>query len=133
MADRSIILRSFNVHFADFFKDILLIFPNNSEIKQGLSSFEMIKRLNPSIVVKVWYSRIYVPYKSVIEEGNLSFFFDKNYMEDLDNVSNAVDIMKIIDNLREPISSMNDINKQHTMKYIQNLSELSKLYDELKS
>jgi hypothetical protein len=111
----------------------LLIFPNNSEIKHGLSSFEMIKRLNPSIVVKVWYSKIFIPYKSVIEEGNLSFFFEKNYMEDLDNVSNAVDIMKIIDKLREPISSMDDINKQHTMKYIQNLSELSKLYDELKS
>lgn len=54
-------------------------------------------------------------------------------MEDLDNVSNAVDIMKIIDKLREPISSMNVISKQHTMKYIQNLSELLKLYDELKN
>lgn len=131
MTDKLMIMRSFNVHFSDFLKDILVIFPENSEIKTGLSSFEMIKRLNPSIIIKVWYSNIYIPYKSVIEEGNITFFFEKNYTEDLDMVSNAVYIMKIIDKLREPVSTMNDLNKQHTMKYIQNLCEISKIYNEL--
>lgn len=130
MADKSFLMRSFNTHFIEFIKDVSIIFPENVDIKNGLNSFEMIKRLNPSIIVKVWYSKVYIPYHSVIDEGNLSFFFEKSYVEDLDKLNNAVDIMKIIDKLREPIKTMNEMNKKHTMKYIQNLSELSKMYND---
>ena len=127
-SDKSTYMRSFNSHFIDFLKDVITIFPENIDIKNGLTSMELVKRLNPSIVIKIWHSKVYVPYQSVIDEGNLTFFFEKNYFEDLDKVNNAVDIMKIIDKLREPVKLMNEVNKQHTMKYIQNLSKLSKMY-----
>jgi hypothetical protein len=126
--DKSLLMRSFNTHFIEFIKDISIIFPENTDIKNGLTSFEMIKRLNPSIIVKIWYSRVYSPYEAVIMKGDLSFFYEKNYIDDLDKLGNAVDIMQIIDKLREPIKDMNEANKEHTMKYIQNLSRLSVMY-----
>jgi hypothetical protein len=46
-------------------------------------------------------------------------------------MSNATDIMKAIDKIREPIRNMGDENKTHTMKYIQNLSKLSQVYKAL--
>jgi hypothetical protein len=126
--DKQTTMRSFNSHFSDFMKDILLIFPTNNEIKNGLKTFELIKNMNPSMVIKVWYANIYIPYNKIISEGDLNFFFEKNYSSDLNNVSNINDILNIIDKIRGPVKNMDSINQKHTMKYIQNLSELSRLY-----
>ena len=45
MADKSTIMRSFNTHFVEMISDILSSYPNNTELKSGLNSFEMIKNL----------------------------------------------------------------------------------------
>jgi hypothetical protein len=56
------------------------------------------------------------------------FFFEKNYADDLSTLANGGEIMKTIDSFRKPVSEMSDVNKAHTMKYIQNLSKLSIVY-----
>lgn len=132
MADKSLIMRSFNSHFVDFINDVLIVIPDNKDIVNGLNSFEIIKRVNPSLMTKVWYSNIYLPYKSNIDDGDFSFFIDKNYSIDLKKVSNAKDVMNIIEQIREPIKTMDDISKQHTMEYVKNLSELSRIYNSMK-
>ena len=124
----SIIMRSFNCSFIDFMTDILSIFPENQDIRNGINSFELIKRVNPTIIIKVWYMNIYTPYHDIIQQGDISFFFEKDYTQDLTLLSNATDIMFIIDKIRDPIKTMSDENKKHTMKYIQILSELSNVY-----
>jgi hypothetical protein len=129
MTDKSIYLRSFNTHFVEFITDILLLFPDNQDIKSGLVSFEMLKRLNPALVIKTWYSKVFIPYQDMITEGNISFFFEKNYASDLDTNHNSGEIMLIIDNLKKSVTAMNDVSRQQTMKYVQNLSELSKIYN----
>jgi hypothetical protein len=94
-------------------------------------SFETIKKANPTIIAKAWYKFVYYPYKDIIAAGNIQFIYEKDFTEDLSGLHNADKIMKSIDTLREPIRNMSDANKQHTMKYIQNLSELSILYADL--
>jgi hypothetical protein len=126
--DKSLIMRSFNSHFNEFMKDVLLIFPDNQDLKKGLTAFEVVKHVHPTMLIKAWYLNVYLPYISEIEKGDISFFYIKNYEDDLNDLSNAKEIMNIIDKLREPIRSMDDVSKQHTMKYLQNLCELSKLY-----
>jgi hypothetical protein len=128
MTDKSTISRTFNTHFFEFLDDIISIFPENSEISTARSSFEMIKKANPSAIIKVWHSYVYSPYKEVINSGNIDFFFDKDYGSDLSNLSNSNEIMKIIDKIRGPIKSMGDANRAISAKYIQNLSKLSVLY-----
>ena len=125
---RSILIKSFNFCFVDFLNDISSLYPLNKDIKTSLKSIELINRLNPSLVIKIWNSNIYIPYQSFIDAGDISFFIDKNYTEDLSSISNANDILLIIDRIREPINSMSDSNRNHTMKYIQNLSKLSAAY-----
>lgn len=128
MSDKSTILRTFNTHFFEFLEDILRIFPENTDIIGAKKSFEMIKRANPTSIIKVWYSHIYTPYSNVIDSGNISFFFDKDYQSELSHLSNASSIMKVIDSIRDPIRSMSDTNKEHSAKYIKNLSKLSAIY-----
>ena len=125
---RSVIIKSFNICFLDFINDISSLYPSNKDIKTSLKSIELINRLNSSMIIKVWNSNICLPYQSFIDAGDISFFIDKNYKDDLALVSNADDILLIIDKIREPINSMSVINRKHTMKHIQNLSKLSIAY-----
>lgn len=126
--DKSTLLKAFNTHFFDFVDDIISVIQDNDELKYAKKSLETIKKANPTIIVKVWYSMVYLPYKDVIEAGNLDFFFDKDYRQEAAQFANSDEIMKIVDKLREPIRQMNDTNKQHSLKFIQNLSQLSLLY-----
>jgi len=131
MSDKSTLLKTFNVQFFAFMDDIICIFPENIDIATSRKSFETIKRANPTVILKVWNLYVYTPYKESINNGDIEFFVNKDYGSDLTSLGNAKDVMKVIDTLRDPIRSMNDVNKSHTMKYIQVLSKLSDLYSNL--
>jgi len=127
-ADKSTLLKTFNTQFFALLDDILRIFPDNLDIAAGRKSFETIKRANPTIIIKVWLTHVYTPYRQSINDGDVEYFINKDYSSDLNSVSNVQDVMKMIDTIREPIRSMDDVNKGHTIKYIQVLSKLSELY-----
>jgi len=127
-ADKSTLLKTFNTQFFALLDDILLIFPDNVDIATGRKSFETIKRANPTIIIKIWMSHVYTPYRQSIDDGDIEYFINKDYGSDLSNIPNVQDVMKVIDTIREPIRSMDDVNKGHTIKYIQVLSKLSEMY-----
>lgn len=129
MTDKTTLLRSFNTHLFEFLDDVIRIFPDNVDIQTAKTSFQTIKRANPTAIIKVWYTYIYGPYREIIDAGNITFFFEKDYSKDLANLQNSGEIMKVIDTLREPVSNMNATEKEFTMKYLQNLSKLSMLYN----
>jgi hypothetical protein len=126
--DKSNIMRTFNSQFFSFFDDILLVIPENTEIQYAKKSFDTIKHANPSIIIKLWFKCIYTTYQKEIDEGDIRFFFEKDYSQDLTKISNAREIMNMIDKLREPIRNMDDKNKDISMKYIKVLSKLSTIY-----
>jgi hypothetical protein len=129
MTDKSTVLRAFNKHFFEFIDDIVTILPSEPEIVKAKVSFENIKKMNPTLICKTWFKVVYSPYKEVIDQGDISFFFEKDYASDLSNVPNAAEIMSIIDKIRMPIKSMDEVNRGHCTKYIQNLSKLSTVHN----
>jgi hypothetical protein len=131
--DKSTTLRAFNKHFFDFLDDIISIFPEREELIKARTSFDVIKRANPTAIAKAWNKHVYLKYKDIIDNGDITFFFEKDYSKDLEKLSNAEVIMNTINNIREPISQMNDTNKAHCAKYIQNLSKLSIIYIEMQN
>jgi hypothetical protein len=128
MTDKSSVLKAFNTHFFAFIDDIIRIFPDSQDIKNSKVAFELFKKANPTSILKAWYQFVYFPYRDVIESGYIEFFVDKDYNNDLTQMPNANEILKIIDTLREPIRQMSEVNKAHSLKYIQNLSKLSEMY-----
>ena len=130
MDDKTTILRAFNSHFFDLFDDLIRVLPENSEIQYAKTSFETIKRANPTIILKTWHKFVYFPYKNIIDDGDLTFFIDKDYGSDLSSVNKSDEIIKMIDNIRNPIREMDSVNKSHALKYIQNLCKLSELYNQ---
>lgn len=131
MSNKTTILRTFNTHFVDFIDDIIKVIPENSDILAAKSFFEITKKANPILIIKIWFSLIYSPYSTIIDSGDLEFFINKNYAEDLSTMQNSKEILKAIDSLRDPIKNMSETNKTHCLKYIQNLCKLSAVYNSM--
>lgn len=129
--DKTTLLRAFNKHFFEFMDDIIAIYPDSTDIISGRASFDVIKRANPTAILKVWHQYIYLPYKTVIDNGDIRFFFEKDYGQDLVDLANPTEIMEIIDRIRGPIKQMDPTNQLHTAKYFQNLSKMAMLYVQL--
>ena len=129
--DKSTALRGFNTHFDEFVNDVIDVFPENTDIKSARNIVNMTRKANVTIVIKIWYMYVYLPYKERIDRGDLDFFINKDYSEDLDGISNAGDILKSIDSLRSPIKQMSAVNKAHSLEYVQNLCKLSEMYNSL--
>jgi hypothetical protein len=131
MSDKTTVMRAFNTHFVEFIDDILNIYPDSIEIAAAKTSFETFRKMNPSAIIKAWYLYVYVPYSNYIEAGDLSFFFEKDYSNDLDYVANSDEVLKMIDRVRNPLRQLSESNKEQTKKYLKNLNKLSIVYHQL--
>jgi hypothetical protein len=117
----------FNDHFSEFVTDIQTIFPTDPDILTAKNGLLAIRKANPKLLVKIWFNYIYNPYKEHIDAGDINFFLTKDYSVDLAQNENVDKIMESINRLRNPIKEMSVENQSKSMKYIQNLSKLSKL------
>jgi hypothetical protein len=131
--DRPTIIRSFNDYFFEFLDDMLKVLPNNKSVLTAIRSFRMLADVNKAILIKSWYKFVYLKYKNVIDDGNIEFFFEKDYSEDLTKLSNANTIMEIIDSVRTPAKEIceNPKNRDHIATYIQTLCKLSEILNNL--
>lgn len=129
MSNKSIVMKAFLNQFTDFVEDIHDVFPDNADIDSTKTALFLIKKTNPRILFNAWTTYIVEPYNDQIENGDIGFFLDKDYTRDLEYMGNAV--MQKVDMLRGPIRDMGVDNQAKSMKYIQNLTKLAKLYAEL--
>jgi hypothetical protein len=119
------ILTIFNDHFVEFITDIHNVFPEDTDILTAKNSLIAIRKANPKLIVKIWIKYVATPYHDRILAGDVNFFIEKDYTNDLTRSGNADQIMESIDRLRNPVKQMNPENQQKTMKYIQNLCKLA--------
>lgn len=125
------ILGAFNDHFVEFVTDIQNVFPDDSDVLSAKNALFAVRKANPKIIVKIWNTYIVGKYKKQIEDGDLSFFINKDYSSDLANADNSAKITEAIDRLRNPIKTMNPADQAKTMKYIQNLTKLASMYESM--
>ena len=121
------ILTAFNDHFIEFVNDVQCVFPNDPDVLATKNALTAIRKANPKMIVKIWNAFIVSKYKSEIEAGNIDFFINKDYSQDVSTTSNSDKIMESIDRLRDPIKNMSAENQAKVMKYIQNLTKLAQL------
>ena len=128
--DKDQILSAFNDHFKEFIADIKRVFPQNMDIvalNKGLPSILMI---TPKLIIKSFKTNFVDVYRSEIEEGDINFFIDLDYQNDLTNlgVDTNSAILEKINYLKEPIRQMNAREQESVMKYMKNLMGLIDLY-----
>ncbi len=96
------LLSAFNDHFVEFVTDIQSVFPEDHDILVAKNSLLAIRKANPKMIVKIWNTYIVGKYKSEIESGNLEFFMNKDYSQDVSGASNSDKIMESISDLYFP-------------------------------
>ena len=94
------ILSAFNDHFIEFLNDVQSVFPEDHDILVAKNSLLAIRKANPKMIVKIWNTFIVGKYKAEIEKGDISFFINKDYSQDLVYAENSGKIMESIDRLR---------------------------------
>lgn len=128
--DKSTILQAFNNHFFEFVDDVQSVFPEDTDIMAAKTALVAMRKMNPRLLPKIWYEYVVLKYDDNIQAGDISFFLNKDYSEDLaDMGSSANTIVSKINILREPIKNMGKENQDKSMKYIKNLNKLAKLYN----
>lgn len=129
MSDKSIIMKAFLNQFTDFVEDVQSVFPDNADIDSAKTALFLLKKTNPRMLLSTWITFIAEPYGAQIEQGNIGFFLDKDYTQDLEYMGNVV--MQKVDTFRKPVREMGVENQAKTMKYIQNLTKLAILHGEV--
>lgn len=130
--DKSSILSAFNDHFTEFVEDVQRVFPDNTDISTLHTAITKVRKMNPKLVIKVFHEHVISSYSEQIENGDIHFFINNDYKNDLTSIgvssSNNNMILEKIDLLRDPVRQMGQEDQAKVMKYLQNLTKLCKLY-----
>jgi hypothetical protein len=136
MASNQQILKTFLEQFNEFLEEIVSVFPDDKELISGKIYFEGLRKINPRVIISYWKYLVADKYDENVETENIDFFINKNYNEDIETVAKAKNwegdysyINNKIEAIRNQIVKLSDNNKKITMKYIINLTRLSKLYN----
>ena len=122
------LLTAFNDHFVEFVNDIHCVFPEDPDILSAKNSFIALRKLNPKLLILSWNTFVVDKYRDSIEKGDISFFVDKDYFQDVNNTAQAEKILEAINRLRTPVKSMSSEEQIKIMKYIQNLTKIALMY-----
>ena len=125
--NKSDILSGFNNHLMELINDVIEVLPENNDIKAVHTTFSTIKKVNPRLIISIWKKHILDKYEKEIMSGDLNFFLDKEYDEDVELPNSDLILSKISD-MKKTIVSLSDDNKVKKINYFQNLTKLCKLY-----
>ena len=123
------ILTAFNNHFEEFLNDVVRVFPDDMDIATAATALGKLRKANPRLIIMTFKEHVKTPYGAQIEEGNLDFFLEKDYTQDVEGSSQANAILDKIDKIKDPIRNMEDEEKAKVLKYMQNLCKLCDLYN----
>jgi|LauGreDrversion4_2_1035121.scaffolds.fasta_scaffold02202_11 hypothetical protein len=130
MTNNSLVLSTFNTQFTECLDDISTVYVDDVKFKKYKRYVDSVKKMNPSLLIKGWKVHITDKYASKIEEGDITYFLNKDYKDDLSILEKEKPqlIDEIINDIRIMIGNMTSDNKTRSFQYIQNLTKLSKHY-----
>jgi hypothetical protein len=129
MSNNSIILSTFIKQLDECLDDISNSYKaKDARFIKCKLYFETIKQTNPKMLIQLWKTHITLPYKDKIYAGDIEYFLNKDYKEDI-GAKYADTIETAIQDLRKAIREMSQENIQVSLKYITNLCKLSELYN----
>ena len=122
------ILKVFNTQLSEFLDDLIILFPNDIDLKASRVAVNTLKKINPKSLLTNWKYYVTDKYKKQILEGDIDFFLTKDYDNDMNDVEDKGAAMEAINRLKPALAKIGDRNKLKASKYLINLTKLSELY-----
>ena len=91
--NKSTILKTFNSHLMEFINDVIILMPEDLDLKTAATFLEGIKKVNPRLIITTWNNWVVSEYRNKIELGDFSFFEDKDYSRDMEGSSSEKKIL----------------------------------------
>ena len=113
------ILSAFNNTLIEFADDLILVFPDDNDLKIYKNSLILLQKTNPRKVQTIFHTYI-IHYKDQILNRDEHFFLNDNY----DTVKDEKNIV-LIDRLKNYWSNISNSNKDKIWKYFEILISLS--------
>jgi hypothetical protein len=129
MTSNTQILTAFNNHFEEFVDDIVRAFPDDIEIATAANALKKLRKANPRLIIVIFKEHVLAPYGEKLMAGDLSYFIEKDYTEDVEGSAQAGPILEKIQHIKGPFALMDATEKDKVLKYMQNLCKLSSLYN----
>ena len=124
--NNSLVLSTFISQLDECLTDISNVYSSDKRFIRCKLYFDTLKQTNPRMILTTWKTMVADKYDEQIQNGDISYFLEKDYKEELPNYNPTID--QAIQDLRKAIREMSDVNKEKAIQYIQNLCKLSKLY-----
>ena len=120
------LIKVFNEHLLEFIDDVITIFPDNSDLQTSRTFISGIKKVNPKKIIDIWKRYVNDAYIDEINDGNMDFFLNKDYKQDLQYIASN-DVFNIIEDIKILLRDTSEENKKKSLKYVQNLCKLCNL------
>lgn len=117
-------LKKFNKTFNEFIDDIILIFPNDSELRMYKKLISTALTFNSRLIINIFIDSVVLKYGTQLLEKDESFFLNNDYSDLID--SSQTEYNALIQKIKEYWVIMNDENKDIIWKYFRVLILLSK-------
>ncbi len=111
------IVKAFNEHLLELYRDLKIIFPKNNDVRAGKTMVETLGKFNHKKMIHIWYMYI--------------TFINHNFQEEceINGTENQQENMEWMESLKKLWVELNGENKLKTIKYFQNLTKMSELYN----
>ena len=77
------LIEAFNVHILEFIRDLQKVYPDDIDIQITKTAAHAASIFNPKIMIQSWRDTVVIPYQDEINRGEINFFIEKNYHDDL--------------------------------------------------
>ena len=105
------LVKVFNNHLLEFIDDVITIFPDNADLQTGRTFLVGIKKVNPKKIIDIWKRYVNDLYITEINEGNMDFFLNKDYKQDLQYIASD-DVFNIIEDIKVLLRQTSNENKE---------------------
>ena len=126
--NNKLVLNTFLGELTNFIDLLCNLLPESKEVQQNKTYFISCKKVNPRAIIISWHTDVAEYFKKPIEEGDIVFFASHDYKNDPNLKSYSPFILKMLENLKHNVVNLKEHDRETAMKYIQNISKISKLY-----
>ena len=120
----------FNNSMDQFLAEMVAILPADENIALAKNAVLAARKANPKLLVKMWRQLVVGPYEDRIVAGDIQFFLDRDYTEDIQKLGDDSKLEKaivIIQSIKDAIASLSCEQTRGAVAHIQRLTALSKL------
>jgi len=121
-------ISEFNKVYFEFLKFIKEHLKEDPNFRMFYRKNKILREANPKFFIRTWYNRIGNKYHTEVMQRDISFFMNKDYENELNEIGESTLLLKYINKFKESYPSLDESVKEQFVSYIVILTDKSFVY-----